>query len=332
MILDRVKKALLVRLADLRFHSGTELAAEFGMTRAAVWKQLSELQTMGLDVTAVPGRGYRATMPLELLDAERIRAELSEPARALLGALDVHDLVDSTNDILLQSSGANRPQGTVCLAEAQTAGRGRQGRTWVSPIGANVYFSLLWRFDESQRVAGLSLAVGVAVMRALERLGLAGIGLKWPNDVLLGERKLGGILVEMSGESHGACTTVIGIGLNRYLARHRGIEIEQAWTDLSQVIPTHRLPSRNLLIAFLLNELLPLLASYAATGLAPWLGEWRRFHRLQGRAATLYLADRAIEGTIEDVTDTGLLILRCKDGICRQFASGEIRLRVEARP
>jgi BirA family biotin operon repressor/biotin-[acetyl-CoA-carboxylase] ligase len=329
MHLDPAKKTLLRRLADRRFHSGTALAAELGMSRAAVWKHLQDLEALGLELAALPGRGYRAVTPLELLDAERLRAALSPAAAALLGGLDLHDVIDSTNTHLMQSAGSGLPTGTVCLAETQTAGRGRIGRDWLSPFGANLYLSLLWRFEEPSRVAGLSLAVGVAAARVLEDLGVADIGLKWPNDLLLGERKLGGILLEVAGEAHGTCVVVVGLGINRYLPARLGQAIDQPWADLSGSGGEPQV-SRLALAAGLLNALLPLLAAYGDAGLAPLLPAWRRLHRLQGRAATLEQGGRPIHGRIVDVTEAGLLVMDCEEGGRRQFASGDVRLRAGA--
>jgi BirA family biotin operon repressor/biotin-[acetyl-CoA-carboxylase] ligase len=326
MPIDAFKKNLLRLLADQRFHSGTELAAELGVSRTAVWKAIRELESLGLEIAAVSGKGYRVASPLELLDAAAIRAELSPAAKGLLASLEIHDELDSTNTHLMRAAATGARLGTVCLAETQTAGRGRIGRDWISPFGANIYLSLLWRFDEPSRVAGLSLAVGVGVVRALAGLGVDGIGLKWPNDVLWGERKLGGILLEVTGEAHGRCAVVIGLGLNRYISPVLGRSIDQAWADLSQAAGA-ALPPRNRLAAALLNELLPLLEEYGERGLAATLPEWRRHHRLQGREATIHQGEARIRGRIADVTAAGLLVLQCEDGRLREFASGDVRLR-----
>lgn len=326
MPVDAFKKNLLRLLSDQSFHSGTELAAELGVSRTAVWKAIRALESLGLEVAALPGKGYRVVSPLELLSETAIRTDLSPEAGALLASLEIHDELDSTNTHLMRAAATGARSGTVCLAETQTAGRGRIGRDWISPFGANIYLSLLWRFEEPSRVAGLSLAIGVGVVRALAGLGVGGIGLKWPNDVLWGERKLGGILLEVTGEAHGRCAVVIGLGLNRYISPALGRSIDQAWTDLSQAAGL-ALPPRNRLIAAILNELLPLLGEYGERGLASYLPEWRRHHRLQGREATIHQGEVRIGGRIVDVTAAGLLVLQCEDGRLREFASGDVRLR-----
>jgi len=324
-----LKKRLLQLLTDREFHSGNDLAAHLGISRSAVWKILQELNARGMELAAVPGRGYRVTRPLELLDAEAILADVSMEARALLTRLELHDELDSTNSRLLRTAAEGAPAGTVCLADTQTAGRGRIGREWCSPFGANLYLSLLWRFDDPLQATGLSLAVGVATVRALERSGITGVGLKWPNDLLWRERKLGGILLEVTGEAHGGCAVVLGLGVNRYLPARWSRQIGQPWIDLHG-IAGERLPGRNALIAGLLNELLPLLRDYARFGLRHWLPEWRRHHAWQDREAVIEQGQVRMHGRIAGVADSGCLLLRCADGQIREFASGDVRLRTVA--
>jgi BirA family biotin operon repressor/biotin-[acetyl-CoA-carboxylase] ligase len=194
-------------------------------------------------------------------------------------------------------------------------------------LGANIYLSVLWRFDDHSVVAGLSLAIGVAVIRALDRAGVNGVGLKWPNDLLWQDRKLGGILLEVTGEAHGGCAVIVGLGVNRYIPPAVGNGIDQAWVDLDTVAGASA-PSRNYLIALILSELLPLLNDYGRTGLAPYLPEWRRHHHLTGREVVIHQGDAETAGTVADVTSEGLLVLACKDGKRREFASGDVRLRI----
>jgi BirA family biotin operon repressor/biotin-[acetyl-CoA-carboxylase] ligase len=324
MRIDALQKSLLRLLADNRFHSGAELAADLGVSRTTVWKSVRALESLGLELAALPGKGYRAMSPLEWLDGAALRADLAAEAGGLLASLEIHDCLDSTNAELMRAAALDAAAGSVCLAEAQTQGRGRVGRDWISPFGANVYLSLLWRFEDPSRAMGLSLAVGVGAVRALASVGVGGVGLKWPNDLLLGEGKLGGILIEVAGQAHGGCAVVVGLGLNRYLPPAAGRSIDQPWADLSRMSEP---PPRNRLIAALLSELLPLLAHYGERGLAPYLPEWRRHHRLAGREVVLEQGKASIRGRIEDVSESGLLILRCEDGGLRDFASGEVRLR-----
>jgi BirA family biotin operon repressor/biotin-[acetyl-CoA-carboxylase] ligase len=322
------RKTLLRRLADGRFHSGASLARELGLSRTAVWSLAHELETLGLKLDTVPGKGYRLARSLELLDENAIAAALSDSARALLAELEIHDELDSTNTRLMQRGAQGAAAGTVCLAERQTAGRGRLGREWRSPFGGNVFLSLLWRFEEHAAVAGLSLAAGVAVARALERVGVRDAGLKWPNDILWRDGKLGGILLEIAGEAHGGCAVVIGIGLNLFIPETEGARIEQAWTDLERVTDGAP-PSRNRLVGLLLDELLTALADYGQHGLRAYLDEWRARHCYQGRRVTLHIGDAAIRGVTAGVNDEGLLVLDCEEGGRRAFASGDVRLRLD---
>jgi BirA family biotin operon repressor/biotin-[acetyl-CoA-carboxylase] ligase len=202
------------------------------------------------------------------------------------------------------------------------------GRTWLSPFGGNICLSVLWHFDDHSVIAGLSLAVGVAVTRALIKAGVSGVGLKWPNDILWQGRKLGGILVEVSGEVHGRHAVIIGIGLNVYISPERGRIIDQAWVDLTQ-IAGNAPPSRNHLIALTLNELLPMLRDFGQSGLPAVLDEWRAYHCLDGQAVTLHQGARRISGRVAGVTDRGLLVLDCGDEGRREFASGDVRLRAD---
>lgn len=328
MSLAALDKALIGLLADQRFHSGTELAGQLDISRAAVWKHLRRLEALGLELLAVPGRGYRLLAPVEWLSEACIRADLQPSAAEWLGAIEIHDELDSTNSHLLRQV-AGAATGTVCLAEHQLAGRGRIGRHWISPFGANLYLSLLWRFEDPAQVAGLSLAVGVAIVRALAAAGLPGVRLKWPNDILWGSAKLGGILLEVAGEAHGQCAVVIGLGLNRHLPARVAEGIDQDWTDLGRAARGAP-PSRNALVARVLNELLPLLRDYPDSGLSRYLPEWRAAHAYAGQAVTLRIGEMRIEGRLVDVTDEGLLLIEERGGARRSFASGDLQLRVQA--
>jgi BirA family biotin operon repressor/biotin-[acetyl-CoA-carboxylase] ligase len=318
---------ILQRLAEGGFHSGSDLAFALGISRTAVWNKLREMQDLGLEVNAVSGKGYRLAQPLELLDKATIIDELSDAAKTRLAELEIHEQLDSTNTYLMGKAAVGSPSGTVCLAEFQSSGRGRLGRVWQSPFGGAVYLSLLGRFADHAAVAGLSLAVGVAIIRALRRAGVDALGLKWPNDILWQDRKLGGILLEVSGEAHGGCAVVIGIGLNVRIPQAAAQAIDQAWADLSQIcVGPH--PSRNRLSALLLDELLPLLDEYPERGLQAYLPQWRQWHCFTGRKVILQAGDKAIAGVVVGVNEQGLLQLDCGEEGIKTFASGDVRLRL----
>lgn len=313
-------------LADGRFHSGQGLAEILGVSRTAIWKQMRRLGELGLEVQSVPGRGYRLSRPLELLSREAITADLTPEATDNLTALEVLPRTDSTNEVLrarLDDPGAH---GHVCLAEYQRQGRGRRGRDWVSPFGHNLYLSLLWRFPcGPDSMQGLSLAIGTALVAALEQTGLQGAGLKWPNDILVEGRKLGGILIDMSGASGGPTAAVIGIGLNVAMPETAAEGIEQDWTDLRRHLPDG--VSRNRLAAGVINQLIAAVRQYEQTGLAGFQPAWQRHDLAHNRRVTVHLPHEAVAGHARGIDESGALIVEI-EGRQRRFSSGEISLRL----
>jgi len=324
LISDKQKKILSL-LADGEFHSGTELAELLGVSRSAICKQLSGLAALGLHHSAVSGKGYRLDKPLELLESSKINAVLNDQNKVLIPTLEIHDSLDSTNSYLMEHSRNNAESGFVCFAEHQTAGKGRRGRQWVSPYGSNIYVSMLWRFQQGgiTSTAGLSLAIGVAVIRALKLYGINDVGLKWPNDIYSQGKKLGGILIEVSGEADGPCAAVIGLGLNLFLPEHQAQTITQAWTDLTQI--SGEIPVlRNQLAGTLLNEMLAVVNGFEMDGIKAYLDEWRSYDCLKGKAATLFIGQQQIEGIVEGIDDKGLILIKKPDGLVQAFASGEV--------
>lgn len=320
---------LLQRLVDGEFRSGEALAGELGISRAAVWKLVHGWQARGLDIQAVRGRGYRLARPIELLDAERIRCGLDAAVAACLGPLEVLCETDSTNTRLAQQARNGLPTGAVCLAECQHAGRGRLGRQWVSPFAANLYLSVLWRFAlPPAALAGLSLAIGVALARALDRHGVSGHGLKWPNDLLWEARKLGGVLLEFGGESEGHSHVVIGVGLNVAMPEAAGGGIGQPWIDLSTVLGRVSV-SRNRLAALLLSEIALACTAFAASGLDGFQADWARWDAVAGRPVRLLWPGHVVEGIARGIAADGALQLETAGGLC-SFAIGELSLRTQA--
>lgn len=322
-----VRQTLLALLSDGGFHSGQDLAGQLGISRTAVWKQVRKLrEKSGLEIESVRGRGYRIAGGLDLLDPDRVRAGLSPEARGLLGELLLLDTVDSTNAEVLRQALAGARAGLVCSAEQQTAGRGRRGRRWVSPFASNLYVSVLWEYAGGARaLEGLSLAVGVAAARALAACGLHEIRLKWPNDILHGGAKLGGILLEMSGDAAGPCQVAVGIGLNVAMPAAAALQIDQEWTDVA-LASTGTPPRRNALLAALLDELLPLLADFGATGFAPWREAWQALDALAGAPVVLDTGSQRLGGTARGVDAHGALCLETTTGL-QAIYGGEVTLR-----
>ena len=317
---------LLHALADGRFHSGEALAHQLGVTRAAVWKQLKALgRELDLEIDSVTGRGYRLAQSLELLDVARIKAHLSAPNIRLLQQLHIHSTTESTNTWLMLEAGRAAPSGTVCLAEHQTAGKGRHGRQWISPFGRNIYLSLLWRFERSPaELSGMSLAAGIGVLRTLRQFGCHEAGLKWPNDILWRGRKLAGLLLEVAGEAAGPSHLVIGVGLNLQLGA-AGSAIDQPWVDLAS-IPDLRAHSRNELVARLMENLFEIITEYEQSGLPGFIEEWDRCDLLKGSEVVVHNASRRYQGEHLGIDPNGGLRLRVA-GKVMTFWAGEVTLR-----
>lgn len=311
---------ILRLLADGQFHSGTDVGRMLGISRAAVCKGIKSLTQRGVDIHRLSGRGYRLQAPFRPLEAEAIMHHLPASSRFPLYVLDE---VDSTNQYLLRLRD-ELVSGSVCLAEAQSAGRGRRGRGWASTPYSNILMSIAWRFDAGPAaLAGLSLAAGVTVVEALRAEGVEGIGLKWPNDVLARGRKLAGLLVDVRGEMAGPCWAVLGLGLNVHLGEREAAQIAQPWIDLRAL----QAPAdRNRLASVLIAHLHAMFARFEREGLAPFLPAWQAHHTYAEQAVRLLQGEVVHEGTIVGVDGDGALLVRTALGVQR-FNAGEISLR-----
>jgi BirA family biotin operon repressor/biotin-[acetyl-CoA-carboxylase] ligase len=315
---------LLAILRDGAVHSGEDLARRLGITRAAVWSRVQRLESQGLEVFAVPGKGYRLVQPLEFLDADTLRAKLGPTVRGTLAALDCLETTDSTNQQLMMRAAGSNVHGEVLFAEYQTAGRGRRGDVWIAPPGSGLCMSLGWRFEAPpSTMSALGLAIGVAVARAAESLGASDVRLKWPNDVLYQGRKLAGILVEMRAEYGGPSTVVIGIGLNCRIPPRVRARITQPVADLSEAL--RELPARSDIAARLVTQLVEVLREFTAHGFAPFARDWQRYDGLAGQAIQIDLPDRQVTGIARGVDASGMLLLE-RDGRFESFLSGHVRL------
>jgi BirA family transcriptional regulator, biotin operon repressor / biotin---[acetyl-CoA-carboxylase] ligase len=320
---------LLRLLADGDVHSGVSLAAELGQTRAAVWKSVERLRAIGVEVQAVARRGYRLARPVELLDIDRIRAELADDRRPHLHNLELLFEVGSTNTRLLGSAPPPPSTADVCLAELQHAGRGRLGRRWIGSFGGGVALSVGWTCSDVVRtLPALSLGVGVAVSRALTRAGAEGVKLKWPNDIWFEDRKLGGVLIELRAEAGGPAHIVIGVGINVSLPAEARREIESSGAAVAAVSDACREPvSRNMVAGAILDELLSMLVQYERFGFAAFRDAWTALDGLYGRAAQVVVGEGTVSGIARGVDADGALLLETKDRMQR-FVSGEASLRL----
>ncbi|MBY6188677.1 bifunctional biotin--[acetyl-CoA-carboxylase] ligase/biotin operon repressor BirA [Marinobacter hydrocarbonoclasticus] len=317
-MLSTLRQQMITALADGQFHSGAHLADALGVSRAAIHNHIEALEQMGLDLYRVKGKGYRLAHPLSLLDGSALGAEQRDAPLHLFWQLD------STNAFLLER--AKRCQnGEACLAEMQTGGRGRRGRTWVSPIASHLYLSYFWCLDQGLAAAGgLSLAVGVMLCEALESLGIQGLTLKWPNDLYLGGRKLAGILVEVSGQQGEACELIIGCGVNVTMPESVAAQIDQPWADLTSEWDT---PDRNLLARTVLAHLDEGMRIFEQQGLSPFVERWQQRDQFANQPVKLLLGSQVLEGVARGIDPQGHLQLALPDGTVRRFAGGELSLR-----
>ena len=261
---------------------------------------------------------------IELLNKQLILNQLKAGVIAQIDSLIILETVGSTNNYLLQQN--NLPSGYIVLAEQQTAGRGRRdGRGWVSPFGKNIHLSIGWRFPDATQLTGLSLAIGVAVADALQAYGLDGIQVKWPNDIVYRDQKLGGILIETSKTNAGDCQVIIGIGINVAMPADSGQQIEQVWTDIQTIIG--QTPGRNLIVSHLLNASLPALQRFQTEGLAAFKTRWQQLDALAGRAVTVFATQSSNqEGIAQGIDDAGFLIVEI-NGTPYRLSSGEVSVR-----
>ncbi len=312
-----IKLAILKALSTGDFISGEELGEQLGVSRAAISKHIKGIQDWGIDIFRVQGKGYQLSKPLQLLDESILKTSLDTPVELI-------PIIDSTNQYLLDRVN-ELESGSVCIAEYQAKGRGRRGREWVSPFGSNLYMSMFWRLDAGMAAAmGLSLVVGVAIVEALEKLGLNGVKLKWPNDLYYQDRKLAGILVEMSGQAGGAANLVIGMGMNLMMSEQ--IEgITQPWASLTEVADKEYI-DRNQLAITMINTLYSALSDYEIYGMSGFVERWNRLDNFLDRPIKLIMGPREITGIAKGINEQGAVLLETGNGV-ESFIGGEISLR-----
>lgn len=315
---------ILKLLADGKFHSGEAIAKHFNVSRASVWNALQHAEQLGIDVFSVRGRGYKLPHALTLLEEQAILNALSKLGHTF--KLEIHSHIESTNTYLMRKASADQAHATCVAAHLQTQGRGRRGRTWQAGLGASLTFSLLWRFQcGAAALSGLSLAIGVALMRALHTLGIQRAQLKWPNDILINREKLAGILIELQGDMDGPSTAVIGIGINLRLPDSIKKQIEQPVTDLASVSAQPIDP--NTLLSTLLGQLADVLKEFEQNGLMNLSDEWTNHHAYHLQQVRMLMPDgREVHGIVQGITQDGTLLVETETGL-QKFISGEISLR-----
>lgn len=314
---NTVPLTLISILADGEFHSGEQLGERLGMSRAAINKHMQTLRDWGVDVFTVPGKGYSLPEPIELLDEQKIAGQIEQ------GRITVLPVIDSTNQYLLDRLDELK-SGDACVAEYQQAGRGRRGRKWFSPFGANLYLSMYWRLEQGPAVAiGLSLVIGIVIAEVLQSLGADNVRVKWPNDIYLQDRKLSGILVELTGKTGDAAQIVSGAGINLVMRRVESDIVNQGWISLQEA---GVFIDRNTLTARLVKALRTGLQLFEQEGLTPYLPRWEKLDNFINRPVKLIIGDKEIFGISRGIDAQGALLLE-QDGVIKPWVGGEISLR-----
>jgi len=320
--------ALLKILSDGQFHSGEELGAALGISRAAIWKQLQKLETLNIPLHSVKGRGYRLPDAVELLSKDTLK-DAGFPFLDF-ASVDLELSIDSTNSAMMQKAEGNVYNRHICFAEMQTSGRGRRGRQWLSPFARNLYFSVLWPFSKGiAAIQGLSLAVGLAIQNVVKHHGIEAAGLKWPNDILVNHKgqfaKLGGILIEITGDVNDNCQVVIGVGLNLDLQSHDQAQLDQSAVGLRQL---GFKGSRNQLAADIVKELVSVLKAFNEKGFSPLQNSWNDADCFYGQPLKVLLPSSDIEGIGRGVNAKGEYQLETDRGI-QVVNAGEVSLRLK---
>jgi len=314
---NKIPLTLISILSDGEFHSGEHLGEQLGMSRAAINKHIQTLRDWGVDVFTVPGKGYSLPDPIQLLNEDLIKSEIKT------GSVAVLPVIDSTNQYLLERL-ETLQSGDACIAEYQQAGRGRRGRQWFSPFGANLYLSMYWRLEQGPAAAvGLSLVIGIVMAEVLQELGAENVRVKWPNDLYLNDRKLAGILVELTGKTGDAAQIVIGAGINLAMRNVATDVINQSWINLQEAGINI---DRNALAIKIIKELRKALQLFEDEGLAPFLPRWESLDNFINRQVKLIIGDREIHGISRGINEQGGLLLE-QDGVIKPWVGGEISLR-----
>ena len=318
-----IREALIQKLIKGEFISGQALGEELGVSRATISKHISALQDMGFEIFSVTGKGYCLAEPIVLLNKDEITAHLAK--QSINSKVEVHSVIDSTNSYLMRRLPNQNVSGQVCIAEYQSAGRGRRGRQWVSPFGSHIYMSMYWSLEQGMSAAmGLSVVAALAVSDAIKTLYNINVELKWPNDIYLNGVKLAGILIDLEGQAMEPCHCVMGIGLNINMPAKSAESIDQPWTDLSSV--TGQEVDRNILAANIIAALIKRLKIHSQTGINTMLSEWHGQDFYLNKPVSLITGDKATLGICRGINAQGALMLEI-NGKINPVYGGEVSLR-----
>lgn len=310
------KREILTELASGSFVSGEALAKLLGVSRTAVANHISGLEEYGVDIYSVKGKGYRLNGPVSLVDEPKLKQQIANRCFYF-------DEIPSTNAFILKHA-EDLVSGDICVAEYQSAGRGRRGRVWVSPYGCHLYFSMYWQFPQGMAQAmGLSLVVACSIVTALEKLGVKEVGVKWPNDIYLEGKKLAGVLIEMNGQTDSECNLVIGIGLNMAMGDQHAVQIDQPWSDLTG---QKNMPDKTELLVLLQKQLQQDLSLFQSNGLKVFNERWAAADLFDGQVVKLLMGQDEVHGVCRGIDEQGAIVLETDKGL-KSFIGGEISLR-----
>ena len=309
--------SLITLLNDGKFHDGSTVGKKLKITRSAIWKAIQKLKTYGIKIDSTKGKGYALSEPLILLDRQEIIKNLTDTEIII----DILESIDSTNTYL--RSFTNSQAKRICIAEQQTQGRGRLNRSWHSPFAQNIHLSLFYPFKKDvSELAGLSLLVSLAIVKTLQKYVVDGqLQVKWPNDVILNQKKLAGSLIEVQAEANGSCSAIIGIGLNVNMTEDKKHQITQTWTSLKNELNCYI--DRNLLCSSLINNLMDYLRRFESYGLSPFIEEWKSMDCLYNQHISLKSFNTNLHGLVKGINHTGHLLLELADGSIQPCSSGD---------
>lgn len=315
---------LLRLLADGKIHSGVELASQLSISRMTVSNRVAGWVSSGVAIDVLPGRGYRLERSIQFLDQDKVMERVEKICKGKMPFVCIKESIGSTNDMAAQLMSACGTR-IVCLAEYQQQGRGRRGREWYTTPGGGFYGSFAWHIQAGfHALEGLSLAVGVELVEVLERFGINGVGLKWPNDLVTEYGKLGGVLIEVNGEVEGPCDVVVGIGLNIHIPDHVKQKVQQPVVDLVSL--TRELPDKDHLSAEIIIAITLLLDSFTSKGFGYWRERWLKRDAFAGKDIVLTGGHEPLNGVGAGVNEQGALLVMTPTGLSICYG-GELTLR-----
>lgn len=317
---------VITLLASGESRSGQEIGSKLNITRSAVWKIMHKLAELGIPLERHQGKGYQFKQPLDMFNRERILQMLAPETQQQLASIQIEDTVSSTNTALFNQLKKGCKSGSILLAEHQTAGRGRQGKKWHAPYASNIYMSIYWHFNKDPtELAGLSLALAIAIVDALKNQGVDGLEVKWPNDIYHHNKKMAGILVDMTAESNGSTDVIIGIGVNVTMPEPTTTQLDQPWTDIQQI--TGSQPDRNKLTAAIIDGLVSTLSEFANTGFASFAAKWPNYDTLLDQEISVTTPNKEFHGIARGIGSHGELLVE-RDGEIRPHLNGTVRKKL----